>query len=57
MRRFQDREYAYYAGTSDDGWLSGGGENGDSFSLPNTDSGSSSPRVLLHCLWARPVGS
>jgi hypothetical protein len=33
-----DRDWVYYAGISDDGWLAGGGENGDNFNLPNRDS-------------------
>eukprot|EP01052_Picozoa_sp_SAG31_P044488 SAG31_NODE_7776_length_1599_cov_1.872667_1_plen_409_part_10 len=33
-----DRTYSQFAGTSDDGWLAGGGENGDSFKLTARDS-------------------
>eukprot|EP01051_Picozoa_sp_SAG22_P013798 SAG22_NODE_1590_length_4048_cov_3.816156_1_plen_644_part_00 len=33
-----DRPYDYYGGTSDDGWLAGGGEDGSSYKLPNPDS-------------------
>jgi len=38
FNRIQDREYKYFVATNDDGWLCGGGENGDSFKLPNPDS-------------------
>jgi hypothetical protein len=34
----QDRNYTHVCGTSDDGWLVGGGEGGDSFVLQNPDS-------------------
>eukprot|EP01051_Picozoa_sp_SAG22_P012734 SAG22_NODE_1352_length_4643_cov_21.591733_1_plen_473_part_00 len=34
----QDRSYQYFAGTSDDGWLAGGGESGESFTLDDPDS-------------------
>ena len=33
-----DRNYDYFAGTSDDGWLVGGGESGESFTLQAADS-------------------
>ena len=38
FNRIQDREYKYFVATNDDGWLVGGGENGDSFKLQNLDS-------------------
>ena len=28
FNRIMDREYKYFAGSSDDGWLAGGGEDG-----------------------------
>lgn len=34
----QDRKYDYFCATNDDGWLVGGGENGDSIKLRNPDS-------------------
>ena len=34
----QDRSYEFFAGTSDDGWLAGGGESGESFTLEDRDS-------------------
>eukprot|EP01036_Dinobryon_divergens_P008165 gene8165-10911_t len=34
----QDRNYDYFCATNDDGWLVGGGENGDSCKLCNPDS-------------------
>ena len=34
----QDREYKYFCATNDDGWLVGGGENGESFKLASVDS-------------------
>lgn len=38
FNRIQDRDYKYFVATNDDGWLVGGGENGDSFKLTNSDS-------------------
>ena len=38
FNEIQDRDYKHIATTSDDGWLVGGGENGDSYKLPARDS-------------------
>jgi len=38
FNRIQDRGYKNFVATNDDGWLCGGGENGDSYKLPNPDS-------------------
>jgi len=38
FNQIQDREYEYLYATNDDGWLCGGGENGDSTKLTNIDS-------------------
>ena len=38
FNNIQDRDYDYFCSTNDDGWLVGGGENGDSFKLENLDS-------------------
>lgn len=38
FNRILDREYKYFVATNDDGWLVGGGENGDSYKLTNPDS-------------------
>ena len=38
FNRIQDRDYKYFVATNDDGWLCGGGENGDSYKLANPDS-------------------
>ena len=38
LNEIQDRKYEYFASTNDDGWLCGGGENGDYCKLPAQDS-------------------
>jgi len=38
FNKIQDRDYQYFIATNDDGWLVGGGENGDSTKLTNLDS-------------------
>jgi hypothetical protein len=38
LNDIQDRKYEYFASTNDDGWLCGGGENGDHCKLPAKDS-------------------
>jgi hypothetical protein len=38
FNEIQDRDYQYFVATNDDGWLVGGGENDESYKLPNPDS-------------------
>jgi len=38
FNEIQDRDYEYFIATNDDGWIVGGGENGDSTKLTNVDS-------------------
>jgi hypothetical protein len=38
FNEIQDRDYEYFVATNDDGWLVGGGENSESYKLPNPDS-------------------
>ena len=38
LNLIQDRKYEYFATTNDDGWLCGGGENGDHCKIPAVDS-------------------